>query len=148
AQFLGAFRSAALGQNDVIELKGSLTNVTGLADNLDFYAIPLLAGQSIDVELNDGLGTLVTAAHLRLGIMDPRGRLIATDYTNSGAGVYARVNKAIRIKASIPGSYRIVIARDGDFNFNGTRDANVETNATFTNAAPYDLHVTNVGNLG
>src|SRR5262249_23196039 len=75
----------------------------------------------------------------RLGIFDPQGRLIASDYTN-GKDQFARINSPIRIKATVPGSYRIAVGEFGDTAFATGGTFNVINN-------PYELRIDNVGDL-
>jgi hypothetical protein len=141
AQWLGTTRSEELGLRNTIQLKGSLNSVFGnqiaTADNLDFYAVPLLAGQTMQVQLIDEL-QVGTNATLRLGIFDPDNRLIASDYSNVRDGL--RAGKRIRIKADRPGAYRVVIGRDGDPFFTGQPISSTQYN-------PYELRISGIGDI-
>lgn len=149
AQWLGTSRSAELGLTNAIQLKGSLGNLGATADALDFYSVPLLAGQTIEVQLLDNFVGLLTSSHPRLGIFDPNGRLITSDYSNLNP--FSRINATIQIKATIPGSYRICVAQFGDANFNGTADAataNIQAEGVVnTIPNPYELRITRAGDI-
>jgi hypothetical protein len=119
AQWLGTFRSAELEKRSTIQING---NVQGAIDPTDFYAVTVLAGQFIDVQLIDPL-QVGTSAGVRLSIFDSDNRLVATDATNINDGT--RAGKTIRVKADRPGAYRIAVSGSGD----------------------YQLRVGNVGNL-
>lgn len=150
AQWLAPSRSTQLGSSDAIQVKGSLVNIpptnviTIPPDAVDYYAVPLLGGQAIDIQLLDNLVGQSSYFHPRIGIFDPRGRLVATDYSN--VNQLSRTNKTIHLKADIPGSYRIAVAVYGDVNFNGAIDAGERLRFT-TGAIPYELRITNAGNL-
>lgn len=117
-------------------------NVTGVLDTddgdvVDFYALPLLGGQSFNLSLGGGVG---------VGVFDPDGRLIMTNYTfrsNSGGSTNGGT---YRIDADRPGEYRIVISRLGDLNFDGV--ATPGEPAINNGLAAYGFAVTGVGDLG
>lgn len=143
AQFLGSTRSTTLKDNKAILLRGALTGSN--TDYADFYAIPLLAGQTVDIQLRDDFIGQETY-HPRLGIFDPDGRLIATDY--SDLNDYSRLNKTIRITADRPGAYRVAVGTWGDSNFNfagTTSDAGEDI--TFNIDYNYELRITNTGDI-
>ncbi|HVT89618.1 MAG TPA: hypothetical protein VHD56_12250 [Tepidisphaeraceae bacterium] len=157
AQYVGTLRSQQLRDSNVVQLFGSLGNSTTVSspatnDGVDYYAIGLLAGQTVNIQLLDSVTALFgpdASNHPRLGIFDPNGRLIATDY--SDVSQFSRVNKAIQIKASIPGVYRIAVAEFGDLNFNGTADAATGTtpaeSVTLFIPSTYELRVTQPGDI-
>lgn len=145
AQWLGSEYSTDLKKNDVIQLTGSLNNLANADndDNIDFYAVGLLAGQTVTFQLLDQQPGVDTTTHPRLGIFDPNDNLIASDYSNINSE--ARVGQTITITAKVAGSYRIAIANDGDVNFNGTVDGGESVTSAAVN--PYELRVTNVGDI-
>jgi hypothetical protein len=156
AQYLGSANSAALQSKTGIDLLGALRTF-GIAstaagtvtdsDNVDYYAISLLAGQSIDVQLINLSISDPRATNLqpRLAVFDPDGRLIATNYSKFNDS--QRQGAAMRIKADRPGAYRIAIADYGDVNFNGTADAGEFPLPTPRPTLRYDLQVRNVGDV-
>ncbi|MFN4242099.1 MAG: beta strand repeat-containing protein [Tepidisphaerales bacterium] len=103
-------------------------------DGVDYFALPLLAGQTISFAEFSSLG---------LGVFDPDGRLVFTNYTLNGVAAFAE--SALRFTADRPGEYRIAIARLGDFNFNGVADPGEPPLAL--GVLPYSLTVSNVGDL-
>jgi len=66
AQYLGATFGGELGDPDVVRVSGEL----GSGDNVDYYAVGLMAGQTITVQMIGAWD---------VGVFDPDGRLIATD---------------------------------------------------------------------
>lgn len=134
-QYLGTLFSTELNDQNVIQVRGSLNGATTVNDNRDYYAVSLLAGQTIEVQvLNNTSGNV--------GVFDPDGRLIATDFSNSGPD---RSNKAFRVTADRPGAYRIAIAYRGDANFNGIADG--EEVVSRVNPDPYELRISQAGDL-
>ena len=114
-QYLGALSTA----NPVVELTGILNGTNPIAmrpgDNVNYYAVSLLAGQTITVQLDAGDA-------LNLGVFDPDDRLIATDYSiDQGSGVYGNttINQPFQIKVTMPGSYRFAVAYPTDTAFSG-----------------------------
>ena len=136
AQWLGTLYSSDLGQSDSIQVRGF--TYTQYGDGVDYYAFGMLAGQTAEIQL------LNTASGI--GVFDPDGRLIMTDYSNIGAD---RVNKPFRFTADRPGPYRIAIANRGDVNFNGIADGTAPTGEALVilNPDPYELRIQRVGNI-
>jgi hypothetical protein len=127
-----------------------------IADFGDYYAVPLMAGQKINVRLLSpsltaviGPGGVIqqgtefkSAAHV--GVFDPDNRLIASDYSNTSAPTTQDPNLDpvqhtwFSFVAEKPGIYRIAVAEDapefGAF-------------AGLLTIIPYQLQVQGVGNL-
>ena len=136
AQYLGSIRNSVNGQppNDVIDLQGQLyerSTTTNGPDAADYFAVSLLAGQTITVLLSSGLAADV-------GIFDPDGRLIATDY----GFTVASTNRPITITAAMAGAYRIAVALAGNTAFTTTR-----TGITPLTPLPYTLSISNPGDI-
>lgn len=118
-----------------VTIGGSLeATVDAGVDGVDYYALPLLAGQTVNL---GGVSTL------GLGVFDPDGRLVFTNYALNGVAAFA--DTALRFTADRPGEYRIAIARLGDFNFNGVSDQGEPPLPL--GVFPYSLTVSNVGDL-
>jgi hypothetical protein len=106
-------------------------------DYQDYYGVAMLAGQDLTVTLRP-LGTVAGASLMNVGVFDPDGRLIITDYPNVDAS--AVTGQPIHFTADRPGLYRIAVAPNG--------------NGTFTGAAlnignsPYVLTINGGGDLG
>jgi hypothetical protein len=137
AQYLGTLYSQQLNDANAIQLHGRLFPVREpVADNdgVDYYAVALLGGQTMEIQLLES-----TAG---IGVFDPDGRLIATDYDNL---TNDRINRPFRITADRPGPYRIAIASRGDTNFNGLLDAG----ETITDVVPdlYQLRIRRAGDI-
>jgi hypothetical protein len=151
AQFLGAFDSP-LGGNTIV-VRGSIAHLRAVnPDELDFYGVALMAGQTITVQLV-GQG----AAHV--GVFDPDGRLIASDYDNAvsignldGTGVITGpvgdtgfqpvVNRPFQFTADRPGIYRFAIGQEGNIDF-VPNPTNIRSIVTET----YELRIAGVGDL-
>jgi hypothetical protein len=116
AQFLGTPRAHALKDANTIQVYGQMGPTGG--DPIDYYAVALLGGQTIDLELLDRSESL-TNNPLHIGIIDPEGRLLASDYVkvNVFAGLSNR--HRLRFTAPRPGAYRVAVANDGDTTFTG-----------------------------
>ena len=129
-EFRGTINS--LGNADMVQSVGVLQHVTNVDDWVDYYAVSLMAGQTVQAQLVSDFPGVVN-----LGVFDPDGRLIASDYSNSvsAAGV------PFSFRTDRPGSYRFAIGASGNANF-----VNARTSALNT-AIPYEFRVTNVGDL-
>lgn len=142
-QFLGTFNSS--NGNDIIDVVGSIDTNPPAADfdPNDYYGVALLAGQTVNVELQ----TFETHdAHV--GVFDPDGRLIATDYDNlatpvggSGSRSEYTYNVPFQFTADRPGIYRFAIGMNGDINFNNFVGASLKT----IGPDYYELTITNSG---
>jgi hypothetical protein len=135
AQFLGSIRSHSMKDAIAIDVKGSLGN--GANDPIDFYGVGLLAGQTIDVTLLDDITT--TSPHV--GIFDPEGRLVASNYVKIPfvANLPDRGNSTFRFTAPRAGTYRFAVAGQGDTTFTGTAGST---------GLPYELRITGAGDIG
>ena len=124
----------SLGQGDIVRAAGTLQHEVGNAPNdwVDYYAVSLLAGQTIQAQLFSEVTGL-----LNLGIFDPDGRLIASDYSNAvdASGV------TIGFRADRPGAYRFAVAASGNPNFANAQVVNLDAPVL------YEVRVTNVGDL-
>ena len=149
AQFLGVAFSRTLSSDQSILLNGALGNFGSgngsTPDLVDYYALPLLAGQTVQIQLTDTTPIQRNQNNLpaHLGIFDPYGKLLQTDY--SSRLTKTRTGEAIQITATVAGAYRIAVATNGDTNFSGTVDAG--ESITFRQPNPYQLKITNAGNL-
>jgi hypothetical protein len=146
AQFLGVAQNQALSSNQVIVLDGTLGDngsSPGFVDGVDYYAVPLLAGQTVQVKLKDLLGNISDQnnAPVMFGIFDPYGKLIETNYTK----ITTESVNSIQFTSSNAGAYRIAIGNFGDVNFNGAADGGEAVTSTIPH--PYQLTVTSAGNL-
>lgn len=132
AQFLGSFNSAEFGAGSVV-VNGRLQFVPQIVETVDYYAIPLMAGQSIDVRLlapfDNPFADFEDVAAASLSVFDPDGRLVASD-SNNVIG-QATLNKLFRFTADRPGAYRFAV--------------NIATN--LLDNYDYQLQVTNVGTM-
>ena len=135
AQHLGTLFSSDLNSREAIQVRGFTYPLRG--DGVDFYAVSMLAGQTAQVQM-------LNSSSLALGVLDPDGRLIATNYSNlSPTG---RIYKPFRFTADRPGPYRIAVAPIGDFNFNEVVD-NGEDGHSSISPDFYELRIQRVADL-
>ena len=132
AQALGAIRSGPTHDENVIRLNGLVNADTG--DLVDYYSVGLMAGATYTVQLLT-LGFLP----LYIGVFDPDGRLIASDYSNQDP--LEMQNAPFRFTADRPGEYRFAIAFPGDALFDGN------PSLVLLADDPYLLLVEDVGNI-
>ncbi|MEI8197024.1 MAG: hypothetical protein WCI73_14085, partial [Phycisphaerae bacterium] len=106
AQYVGSIRNATSGKPDVLHIQGILDAADAGGskgpDQADYYAVGMLAGQTVDVALT-GHGSGIPPVLLMVGVFDPDGRMIASDVHNPGVGV------PIRFTADRPGVYRLAV---------------------------------------
>ena len=114
AQFLGSFDSSKFGSGSIV-VNGRLQNVPQISDAVDFYGVPLLAGQTINIRLlapeefvddaNPFLFEELAAANV--SVFDPDGRLVGSDSNNVLADT--TLNKLFQFTADRPGVYRFSV---------------------------------------
>lgn len=150
AQYLAPVRSGP-GGVDSVRVQGSLwgrQSATGTSprdDTVDYYAVPMMAGQVFGVQL---VGTGWWPSSLRVGVMDPDGRIVATNYSNRDQANVRE--KEFRFTADRPGVYHFVVALTGDVNFDGVVDASDAGAPNYENGfgeRTYELRISGVGNL-
>ena len=129
AQYVGT-----IGNN--VRLRGTLQAIDDddFDDFSDYYAVPLLAGQTVSAQLR-------SRGFVQLGVYDPDGRLIATDY--SDVDPLGMKGSVVRFTADRPGVYRFAVATIGDGDFNGAGGFEL----TEIGVTPYDLRIDNVKQL-
>ncbi|MBI1337458.1 MAG: hypothetical protein GC164_10905 [Phycisphaera sp.] len=136
-QILGVMSTAVGAPATGYSLVGQLNGF--VSDDVDYYGVSLMAGQTVTVQLI----TIQPPPFLQVGIIDPDGRLIATDYSNYD-GSYT--NQAFQFTADRPGLYRVAVAWPGDVNFNGSADAG-ESVTRVLGPFPYYLQLSGLGNV-
>ena len=146
AQYLGTFTSAELGKNDAIQVRGVLAASNKIQDFADYYAVALMAGQTIEVQLIDldlaGLaGTTPTMPYISLGVFDPDGRLIATNYSNVDLAM--TMNMPFRFTTDRPGIYRFAIGIEGETVWGTAPGPRVS--GSQRPIEPYELRISNAG---
>jgi hypothetical protein len=110
-------------------------------DYVDYYGMPMLAGQSLTVQLSP-TGTIAGQNLMNVGVFDPDGRLIATDYPNVDRT--SVIGAPLHFTADRPGLYRIAVAGtgNGDFTVGG------EFGELNIGLSPYTLVINGGGDLG
>jgi hypothetical protein len=108
-QYLGAINS--LGQSDMARVQGTVQHVTanGVNDFVDYYAVSLMAGQSVTVQLFTQIPGLAY-----VGVFDPDQRLVGTDSSDVGTTGFGQ---AFNITADRPGTYRFAVSLPLNFGF-------------------------------
>lgn len=109
-QYLAGSKSDTAGQFN-ITVRGTIDNFQP-ADEADYYGVALMAGQKVAVQLSPD-----APGGLNVGVFDPDGRLIQTDYNN--VSPQSVTGQPFQFTADRPGVYRIAVATPGDTNFNG-----------------------------
>ena len=154
AQFLGT------KLNGSVTVLGELADfVQDITDRYDVYAMPLMAGQNVQVQLTEGFNSFDPSTgqglndftfdglSLSTGVFDPDGHLIATDSSNQD--VASTLHQPFRFTAKSPGVYYFVVTRGSDVDYNGatnTTGSNVEGNGG-VGFVPYQLDISGAGNL-
>jgi hypothetical protein len=132
AQYIGTI-------DDDVKVRGTLQAVDDddFDDFVDYYAVPLLAGQTVSARVVSN-GFL-----MNLGVFDPDGRLVASDYSDVDST--SILGSTVRFTADRPGVYRFAIATAGDGDFDGNGG---EFEATEIGVTPYELRISGVKELG
>ncbi|MCC6422874.1 MAG: hypothetical protein IT447_05295 [Phycisphaerales bacterium] len=130
-QYLGTIADRDLGAS-IINVSGELEANVNSVDLNDYYAVSLLAGQTYTVQLEAEF-----PGALNLGVFDPTGRLIATDFSNVDQG--AVVSQPFQFKADRPGVYRLAVGLATDPTFTGSGN-------TFGNVS-YSLRMAGAGDI-
>ena len=128
-QYGSSHGSTITGFQQSLDFTGQLDTENG--DNIDFYSLPLIAGQTVTLRL-DSLG------FTNLGVYDPLGRVVASDLsegTNSTSGQF------FQITADLPGTYQLAVVTAGDTSFAGDIASEI-------GLAPYTLSISEYGNVG
>ena len=128
-QYVNSFTSRGRGFGEQAQLYGNIfipTNPVAPRDPVDYWAMPLLAGQQVEVEFIN-----VGPSPARVGIFDPTGRLVDTDYGVGG--------EPFRFTPSMPGTYRFAVAFNGDTAFTGAGPVPSQTS--------YELRLSRIANV-
>jgi len=83
AELVGTIRSATFGGRVLAEIDGELNAAANVNDHRDYYAMALLAGQTVEVQLQSRSAGPFFGLSQNVGVIDPDGRMIASDYTNN-----------------------------------------------------------------
>lgn len=130
-EYRGSINS--LGQADMVHTLGLLQHVTNFDDWVDYYAIGVMAGQEVQVQLFPEFPAI-----LNVGVFDPDGRLIASDHSNS----FDASGLVFGFIADKPGAYRFAVSAAGNVDFLNSRQSPLNA------PVGYDLRVTGVGDIG
>jgi hypothetical protein len=136
-QYLSNEYNTALASDTAVVVDGVVQDDSTNLDKIDWYAVPLLAGQTITVQVSGDPG-------LDAGVFDPDGREIASDYNlNSGSnpttGAEVTEEQPFQFTTDRPGVYRFAVAPFGDSMFAGTTASAGDLS--------YKLTISNVGHM-
>ena len=139
AQFLGTIDSSG-----DVQVTGATQAIINNNKPVDYYAVPLMAGQTVTAQLSGPVsGTRLGGAFANgmvLGIFDSEQRLVATDY--NAADLNDTIAQPFQFTAKIPGIYYFAVTGG----LNNTFDSAFPEGATLS--AAYTLTLANVGDLG
>jgi len=153
AEFISDNFNTTTGTDNGVVVDGILQDVAPVNDNDDYYAVPLLAGQTITVQVQPTAATIAADlaagitttpnAGVNAGVFDPDGREIASDYNLNSGGTTTGANllseKPFQFTTDRPGIYKFVVAPTGDSTFDGA--------VLNAGVLPYTLSISNVGHM-
>lgn len=125
-QYLATARGTTLGADEEIIVSGYLYSEEA-GDMVDYYAVGLMAGQTVEVQILGGV----------VGVVDPDGRRIASNVSDVDSG--AVYEEPFRFTADRPGAYRFLVV--GGVDDEGGFGSGVESDASYT------LMISDVGDL-
>ncbi|MDB5332694.1 MAG: hypothetical protein JWP03_3845 [Phycisphaerales bacterium] len=136
-QYVAALPATQGAAPSTVFITGTLQAVTTIGDYTDFYGVSLMAGQTVTVQLTQ---LILPPLVIDVGVFDPDGREIATDYSNIDMSQTQQL--PFQFTADRPGVYRFAVGETGNGTFNpaGTILGHV-------GIVPYDLTIQGVGNL-
>lgn len=134
AQFLGTITTGVAGEADIIRVEGTLGQKGSSTDNVDYYAVALLAGQVITLRL-----TSDSDPYIPIGVYDPDGRLIVSesDPISIDPLTMGQVVREITFTVQSSGIYTF-----------GVGGFNPMVQASYEGEWVYTLEVEGVGNVG
>lgn len=138
--FQGAQFLAPINANgDIVVNGGGIVTdfLNQTANFVVYYGVPLMAGQTVDVRLDDTTNTGLSSGSLRIGVFDSQRRLVASDYNRSDPLSVA--GSDFLVTAKLPGIYYFVVTSANDNTFT----PNTGTASIFD----YTLYITGAGNL-
>lgn len=140
AQILGPVSTGVANEPDVVRVSGEVD--FGVDDLVDFYAVPLLAGQTVTVQV------VSTNNLVPVGVFNPDGLLIASDF--DAVDHTATVGRAFQITADRPGLYRFGVGTFTEavpLSSSETQEGDGGFSVVPFFAANYDLVITGAGDL-
>jgi hypothetical protein len=132
-QYLGSIDSTDIGQNNVAYVSGTY-NASSIGNDVNFYAVPLMAGQTITVQLKGSIPD-----SLDLGVFSPSDALLASDYNSQDPS--ATQGQTLQFTASTPGVYRFAVTGFDNPMF-------YSDGGSAVGVVPYTLTIQGIGNLG
>ena len=130
-QILGSYFSPDRNRGQQVTLTGSINNAANTTDNVDYYGLPLLAGQSAVVQVIPTLDANgIAGGPVALQVIDPDGNIVFSDYSNQNSVAFS--NRAFTVTADQPGLWKLAV---------------VPYNVAERIVAPYQLTIDKVGEL-
>jgi hypothetical protein len=106
AQLIGSYFSKNRKRGGQATLNGELNNGPNFGDGTDYYGLPLLAGQTIQVQVEaTGAGAIFYS------IIDPDGRIYAEDRSNQNGAFFS--GQAIQLTTDKPGVWKVRVTAAG-----------------------------------
>ncbi len=133
AQRIGTV-SSTTGDLATAQIQGTLYGTLVSLDPIDYYAISLMAGETIELQL-DPQGGL--ALPMGLALIDPDGRIVATNYNAVNSGV--TFFEPFQYTTDRPGEHRIALASLADPQFGGQ--------VTLGGLVNYIVNIGNIGDI-
>jgi len=139
AHKLGALGTGVIGQDPTIRVRGHLSPdpVSTSLDNVDYYSVGLLAGQTITVRLQH-FAPLAGGEGFRVGVFNPDGVLVATNNDDLAPDLVE--SQPFQVTADRPGEWRIAVGLFGDVDFTGGE-------ADATEIGGYNLFIEDAGDI-
>ena len=119
----GTYEPVGAANNGTMTFGGELTTNDIIQDGVDVYGVPMMAGETFIVRIEG----------LRVGVQDPDGRLIVTNYEDNGKYAGQVTSQAIQVTAKTAGVYRVIAAANGNVTFQDENGGNGNYTLTFQN---------------
>lgn len=145
AEILASLPSTVNGPGTAESVNGQLFASVNRNDYVDYYGVPLMAGQTVSVQLTNALEelgfgqTAVVPGDLQIGVFDPDDRLIATDVND----VLLSQTSGLPFKftADRPGIYRFAVSEEDNPTFTPANNPGLLADFSYT------LNISNVGDI-
>ena len=131
AQFLGP-----IDANGTVQVDGEMQALLPESKPQSYYAVPLMAGQTVTVQLTSTAFT--PTGNFDIGVFDAEQRLVATDFSNVDAN--QTEGQPFQVTATTPGVYYFAVT--------GPANPTFSSSILLGPFAPYTLTISNVGDIG
>src|SRR5581483_124383 len=124
AQYVSSGLSRAFGTDQVAIINGQVDSTAPINDTIDYYAVALLAGQTVSVQLTASPLLNRALGGANVTVFDPDGRLIDSDLTTPGVQ-QALKGHPFQFTADRPGAYRFAVSGTAQYTLRLTGIANI-----------------------